>query len=237
MHGPEGALSSPMKVVTYLRVSTQRQGLDGLGIEAQRRAVEVFLNGNGWEHVAEYVEVESGRTKERHELQRALKACRVHRATLVVSRLDRLSRNASFLLSLRDAGVDVRFADMPSADRLVVGILAMVAEWEAAQISARTKAALAAAKARGTILGRPENLRNAEAGQKASAELRTARANRWAEDLRDTVEELRAQGANTLQALADALTAQGLATPRGSTVWSSAQAQRLLQRLDKRGVS
>jgi DNA invertase Pin-like site-specific DNA recombinase len=219
------------RVVTYLRVSTQRQGMDGLGIEAQRKAVEEFLNGNGWELVAEFVEVESGRRNDRPELQKALRTCRIHKATLVVSRLDRLSRNAAFLLSLKEAGVDVRFADLPTADRLVVGIMAMLAEWEAEQISKRTKSALAAAKARGTPLGNPANLRNAEAGQKASAELRTARADRWAEDLRETVEELRAGGASSLQDYAAGLMALGMPTPRGSEVWTRAQVNRLLKRL------
>jgi DNA invertase Pin-like site-specific DNA recombinase len=221
----------PQRVVTYLRVSTQRQGLDGLGIEAQRRAVEQFLNGNDSELVGEYVEVESGRRSDRPELGKALKASRIHRATLVVARLDRLSRNASFLLSLRDAGVDVKFADMPQADSFVVGIMAMVAQWEAEQISKRTKAALAAAKSRGTKLGRPENLRNHRAGQKASAELRAAKADRWAEDLRETVDELRAQGATTLQALANELTEAGVPTPRGAKTWTKVQVSRLLKRL------
>jgi DNA invertase Pin-like site-specific DNA recombinase len=219
------------KVVTYLRVSTQRQGISGLGIEAQRKSVIDFLNGEGWEHVGEYVEVESGRNNERPELQRALRAARIHRATLVVARLDRLSRNAAFLLSLRDSGVDVRFADMPVADALVVGVMALVAEWEREQISKRTKAALAAAKVRGTTLGKPENLANAGAGRQQSAAVRTAKADRWAQDLEEVVMDLQTKGATTLQELADGLTAGGWPTPRGSSVWSRAQVQRLLARL------
>src|SRR5690606_4573830 len=116
-----------------------------------------------------------------------------------------LSRNAAVLLSLRDSGVDVKFADMPQADSFVVGVMAVVAEWEAQQVSKRTKAALAAAKARGTALGKPENLSNREAGTKASAKVRQGRAQGWAEDLREVVEELRAQGATTLQQIADGL--------------------------------
>jgi DNA invertase Pin-like site-specific DNA recombinase len=221
-----------MKVVTYLRVSTQQQGIEGLGIEAQRKAVEDFLNGNGWELVGEFVEVESGRKKDRPELDKALKACRIHRATLVVSRLDRLARNAAFLLNLLDAGVDVKFADMPWADKFAIGIMAMVAEWEAEQVSKRTRAALAAAKARGVKLGRPENLRNRQKGTQESVRVRQEKAQAWAEDLEEAVRELQAQGASTLQELADGLTEGGWPTPRGGRVWSRAQVSRLLKRLE-----
>src|SRR6516225_5825746 len=143
------------KFVSYIRVSTKRQGKSGLGLEAQRKAVDDFLNGGNWSVISEHVEVESGKKSDRHrpELAKALQACRLYGAKLVIAKLDRLSRNAHFLLGLKEAGVDFVAADMPNANRLTVGIMAMVAEEEGKAISARTKAALAAAKKRGKKLG------------------------------------------------------------------------------------
>lgn len=220
------------KFVSYLRVSTARQGRSGLGLEAQRAAVNEFLNGGRWKLVAEHVEVESGRRNGRAELQRALAACRIHGATLVVAKLDRLSRDAAFLLTLRDSGVDFVAADMPAANRLTVGILAMVAENEAEAISARTKAALAAAKRRGVKLGNPAHLtRQARLqGSAASIQVRAARASQRAADLAPTVAELRGEGAESLRELAAGLNARGLPTSRGGE-WSAAQVQRLLWRI------
>ena len=139
--------------VSYLRVSTAKQGQSGLGLEAQRKAVADFLNGGSWTLLAEYVEVESGANDERPKLAEALARCRLHDATLVIAKLDRLSRDAHFLLGLQKAGVRFVAADMPEANEMVVGIMAVVAQAERRMISARTKAALQAAKARGVRLG------------------------------------------------------------------------------------
>src|SRR5918993_946126 len=146
--------------VSYLRVSTDRQGRSGLGLEAQRKTVEDFLNGGRWDLIAEFVEVESGKRDDRPKLREAMAFCRLHNATLVIAKLDRLSRDAHFLLGLQKAGVRFVAADMPEANEMVVGILAVVAQAERKMISERTKAALAAAKARGKRLGTPGNLRN-----------------------------------------------------------------------------
>ena len=144
------------KFVSYLRVSTKRQGESGLGLEAQRRAVEDFLNGGNWQLVKEHVEVESGKhDHNRPALHAALEACKVYGATLVIAKLDRLSRDAHFLLGLQKAGVKFVAADMPEANEMVVGIMALVAQAERRMISERTKAALQAAKARGVRLGNP----------------------------------------------------------------------------------
>src|SRR3954467_13708375 len=137
------------RFVSYLRVSTDRQGRSGLGLEAERKAVKDFLNGGRWDLIAEFVEVESGKRDARPKLAEALALCRLHNATLVIAKLDRLSRDAAFLLGLQKAGVRFVTADMPEANELVVGIMAIVAQAERKMISARTKAALAAAKARG----------------------------------------------------------------------------------------
>jgi DNA invertase Pin-like site-specific DNA recombinase len=137
------------RFVSYLRVSTAKQGHSGLGLEAQRIAVADYLNGGNWHLVTEVVEIESGKRSDRPKLAEALRLCRLHNATLVIAKLDRLSRDAHFLLGLEKAGVDFVAADMPSANRLTVGIMAMVADEERGMISKRTKDALAASKARG----------------------------------------------------------------------------------------
>ena len=221
------------RFVAYYRVSTARQGRSGLGLEGQRRAILDHLNGGRWKLVAEFVEVESGRKNGRPELAKALAACRLHGATLIVARLDRLSRNAAFLLALRDSNVECIAADMPDANRLVVGVMAMVAEWEAEAVSTRTKAALAAAKRRGVRLGNPAHLtRKARAkGTKASAQVRSRRASERARDLAPTLGELRAKGATSLRALAHGLNERGIPTPRGSA-WTAAAVQQVLSRLE-----
>ena len=132
------------KFISYLRVSTTKQEASGLGLEAQRKAVLDYLNGGSWELLAEYMETESGKKNDRPKLSKALDHCKITGATLVIAKLDRLSRNAHFLLGLQDAGVKFIAVDMPTANELTVGIMALVAQEERKAISARTKAALAA---------------------------------------------------------------------------------------------
>src|SRR3954452_3724842 len=141
------------RYVSYLRVSTDRQGRSGLGLEAQRAAVAAYLDGGNWSLLSEFVEVEHGDNNERPDLAKALHLAKITGATVVIAKLDRLSRDAHFLLGLEKAGVDFVAADLPNANRLTVGIMAMVAEEERRMISARTKAALSAARARGVVLG------------------------------------------------------------------------------------
>jgi DNA invertase Pin-like site-specific DNA recombinase len=220
------------KFVAYYRVSTMRQGRSGLGLDAQRQAVLDYLNGSRSKLIAEYVEIESGRQTDRAELRKALAASRLHGATLVVAKFDRLSRNAAFLLTLRDSSVDCVAVDMPDANRLTVGIMAMIAEHEADAISARTRAALGAAKRRGIKLGNPAHL-NQKARRKgtaASAKVRGAKAAERAADLAPIIAELREGGAASLRELAAGLDARGIATARGQK-WSAPQVQRLLARL------
>ena len=137
------------KFVAYYRVSTDRQGKSGLGLDAQREAVTSYLNGGSWQLVQELVEVESGKRADRPQLAAALAACRKHKAKLVIAKLDRLSRNLAFVATLMESGVEFVAVDNPHANRLTVHILAAVAEHERVMISERTKAALAAAKASG----------------------------------------------------------------------------------------
>ena len=143
--------------ISYLRVSTTRQGISGLGLEAQRAAVDAYLNGGDWKVIEEFGEIESGRNSERPALARALAAARLHRAPLIVANVSRLTRSVAFLSRLLEAGVDVRFCDLPKIEgptgRFMLEQMAAVAELEAGLISTRTKVALAAAKARGKKLG------------------------------------------------------------------------------------
>lgn len=225
------------KFVAYYRVSTQRQGRSGLGLEAQHNAVRDFLNGNGWEIVAAFTEVESGRDRARPELEKAIRATRLHGARLVVAKLDRLARDAAFLLSLRDSGVDFVAADMPEANRLTVGILAVVAEDEAQRISDRTRVALAAARALGVQLGTPENLtdQDREKGALVSGALRSARADQRALDLAPIMKEFRRQGCKSLREVARRLNEQGLPAARGGK-WTAMAVKRVQDRLEALAV-
>ena len=139
--------------VSYLRVSTQKQGQSGLGLEAQRKAVSDYLNYGDWNVIEELVEIESGKNNRRPKMMEAIDLCKASGATLLVAKIDRLARDAAFLLNLKDAGIEFIAADMPEANRLTIGIMALVAEQEREIISKRTKDALAAAKAKGVQLG------------------------------------------------------------------------------------
>jgi DNA invertase Pin-like site-specific DNA recombinase len=221
------------KFVSYLRVSTAQQGRSGLGLEAQRKAVADYLNGGHWKLVAEFVEVESGGKNDRRQLTAALAACRLHGARLVIAKLDRLSRNAAFLLSLRDAGVKFVAADMPDANEMTIGIMAVVAEAERKMISARTKAALAAAKARGQKLGNPGNLSNGKLGTERANAVKAEKADARATDLASIIREAKVNGATSLRAIADSLNDAGVPAARGGA-WSAVQVSRVLARLEAR---
>jgi DNA invertase Pin-like site-specific DNA recombinase len=220
------------KFVSYLRVSTARQGRSGLGLEAQRKAVEDFLNGGNWRLMKEFVEVESGKRADRPELAKAFQACRVFGAKLVIAKLDRLSRDAHFLLGLEKAGVDFVAADMPQANRLTVGIMAMVAEDERRRISERTKAALAAAKRRGVKLGGDRGARLTANQRAAGVAARQEKARVRAADLTPIVKELQAAGATSLRAIAAGLNERSVPTARGGD-WSPTQVMRLLEDIER----
>ena len=218
--------------VSYLRVSTARQGVSGLGLEAQREAVTQYLNGGRWALVREVVEVESGKRNDRPALKEALRLCRLHRAVLVVGKLDRLARNVHFISTLMEAKVDFVAVDFPQANRLTIHILAAVAEHEAEAISARTIAALAAAKARGVRLGGLRGGRGRMAavsasGRAASAVVRREAAAKRRADVLPVIEDIRAGGSGlSLRRIANELNARGITTPRGSK-WSATQVRRV----------
>ncbi len=217
------------KFVAYYRVSTAKQGASGLGLEAQQAAVRAYLNGGSWKMVAETVEVESGKKNDRPKLSEALALCRVHNATLIIAKLDRLARNVAFISNLMEAGVEFTAVDFPQANRLTIHILAAVAEHEASMISTRTKVALAAAKARGTRLGSPtkEIASRASEGAAASVVVRTAKATKRASDLLPIIRDVQAAGHNSLRKIAAVLNERGIPTARGGE-WSAVQVQRVI---------
>lgn len=222
-----------MKIVAYVRVSTAKQGRDGLGAAAQTAAIEAFAKAHHGQIVASFTEVESGRNNARPELAKAIKTARLTGARLVIAKLDRLSRNAAFLLNLQDAGVDFVCCDNPHATPLTIGVLALVAQTEAEAISARTRAALAAAKARGQRLGNPNGaaaLRRAGKGNGASCAARVAKADAHAADLSDVLLDVQAAGHTTLAAIAAELNRRGIRTARGGQ-WHASSVANVKARL------
>lgn len=211
-----------MNYVSYLRVSTHRQGASGLGVEAQRASVEAYLRQVGGTLVREFVEVESGSGKARPLLVQSISLCRSSRATLLIAKLDRLGRNVAFVSSLMESGVDFVAADAPYANKLMIHILAAFAEHERSLISERTKAALQAAKERGIRLG---------LNGKRLAHLRKAAAREHAETLRELLNDARNSGARTLQQIADEFNRAGALT-RGGKPWSTGTVHRLVGRLE-----
>jgi DNA invertase Pin-like site-specific DNA recombinase len=221
---------TPRKAVTYYRVSTAKQGKSGLGLEAQRRSVEEFIASDGWHLAGEFVEVESGKIDHRPQLEAALAQCELTGASLIVAKLDRLSRNVAFLATLQDSGTKFVAADMPEANELTIHIMAAVAQAERKAISRRTKEALAAAKARGVALGgRRANTEDLRKGPAASAAKRSRVAAERAKKVARQIEALRGQGHSSLRQLATALTEQGITAPRGGD-WSAAQVRSVLSR-------
>jgi DNA invertase Pin-like site-specific DNA recombinase len=227
-------MASNGSFIAYYRVSTSRQGKSGLGIEAQRVAVENYLNGGSWKIIGEFTEVESGRQSDRPELDKALAAARVRRVPLVVAKVDRLTRSVAFLSRLLEAGVDVRFADLPAIEgptgRFMLQQMAAVAELEAGMISSRTKAALAAAKARGKKLGGNRGVELSETARAAGRKRLVERANERATDLAPTIAELQAAGVTSLRGIAAALNERGIPAASGRGEWSAVQVSRALAR-------
>src|SRR5450759_3163789 len=218
--------SNAHRFVAYYRVSTDRQGKSGLGLEAQQKAVMDYLNGGAWELVAEFTEIESGKHSDRPELAKALEVCRRHKAKLVIAKLDRLSRNLAFLATLMEAGVEFVAVDNPHASKLTVHILAAVAQHEREMISERTKAALQAAKARGKRLGNPR-LSNAAARGTAAGK---AAADQFAANVLPVIREIQASGVTSRNAIAAKLNERRVKTARGGR-WSHVQVGMILARM------
>jgi DNA invertase Pin-like site-specific DNA recombinase len=226
------------KFISYLRVSTDKQGKSGLGIEAQREAVVRYLNGGRWKLAAEYVETESGRRADRPKLAAALAHSKAIGAKLVFAKLDRLTRNVDLLRSLVASGVDLVFCDLPSVPpgpmgRFLLTQMASGAELEVGLIGERTRNALAAAKARGVKLGNPNGARALKGKQVGNAEAVAklkATATQRAGDLRAIVDDIRHSGITSVRGIAEELQVRGIRAPRGDT-WHPTAVSRLLSRL------
>jgi DNA invertase Pin-like site-specific DNA recombinase len=213
------------RYVAYYRVSTVKQGKSGLGLEAQREAVTGYLNGGNWNLIAEFVEVESGKNDDRAQLRAALEQCRLTGATLIIAKIDRLSRNVAFISALMETSVDFVAVDMPTANRLTIHILAAVAEHEREMISARTKAALSAARARGMVLG---GFRGHVPDHRAGNAAAAARALEFGAQIMVLIAPMVAEGAS-LRKIAAYLTEQQIQTPRGGA-WTATGVKNVIDR-------
>ena len=242
---------SQRKFVAYYRVSTEKQGRSGLGLEAQQEAVRTYLRGGDWQLMAEVVEIESGKRNDRPCLAEALRLCRLQGAVLIIAKLDRLARNVAFISNLMESGVEFTAVDFPQANRLTVHILAAVAEHEREMIARRTKDALASkrafyarlteqekaelrARGKATQLGgnRGKVHLVARKGALASAVIRSTKAKRRAADVAPIVHELQAAGAS-LRKVAATLNDRHIPTARGSR-WTATQVMRVLDQAGSR---
>jgi len=219
------------RFVIYYRVSTDKQGRSGLGLEAQKATVMNYLNGGKYEIVDEYTEVESGGKDDRPELEKALRYCRLKGARLIVAKLDRLSRDLGFITTLQKAGVKFTVAEMPDATELTIHIYASMAQHERKLISQRTKDALAMAKAKGVLLGNPclrrgERIPGGGAPANANA-ARVSKADAFALEIAGIIQEL---GGRSLREIADGLNNAGYRTPRGME-WHATSVKRVMERV------
>ena len=220
------------KYVIYLRVSTTKQGITGLGIDAQRQTCHDYLDGGDWKVIKEFTEVESGakKDKDRPQLAEALELCAETKATLLVAKLDRLARNVAFVSALMESKVDFVAADMPHANKLTIHIIAAMAEYERDQISQRTKAALAAVKDKGKKLGN-KNIRAVGAMGRAA---RTVQADETAEAIYAVIERIRSFGITSMRKIAVELVERKVPTPSGKRKWHPQQVKLIIDRVERR---
>ena len=206
-------MTNTNKFVAYYRVSTNRQGKSGLGLAAQNETVANYCMDRG-KIIAEFTEIESGKNNDRVKLKRAIELAKQQQATLLIAKLDRLSRNAAFIMTLKDSGVSFVACDMPNANTLTIGIFASMAQWERERISQRIKEALRQAKKKGKKLGNPQNLTRMAAikgGQSRKTKAINEPKNKEAYRL---IKVLKEQG-NSYRIIAERLNSEGLRTVRG----------------------
>ena len=229
------SIQKPVRYVAYYRVSTQKQGVSGLGLEAQQTTVANYISQRGGELIEEFKEVESGRKTNRVQLRRAINRCKAAKATLIIAKLDRLSRNATFMFQLQDSALDIVACDCPEMDKFSVRMLAVFAEREADLISQRTKAALAEAKVRGRKLGGWRGHDVCAQATQLATQSRVAKADDYAEKIAGKLH--RAQRENlSLNAIARKMIAEGVRTPRGGINWTARTVKNLLDRIERIGA-
>ncbi len=219
------------KFVTYFRVSTQKQGRSGLGLDAQQHEVRRYLFQTGGLELASFTEVESGKTDDRPQLAAALRRCRQARATLLVAKIDRLSRDVAFLFSLRKSGVSFQALDISDANTLNLGVMIVMAQHERELIAKRTREALAARRAKGLPMGTPRDM---SGYQQQASELgcfaNRAKAQARAKEIAPAIEEARTAGRTSLRQIATFLNEQGIQTPRGKS-WTATAVRNALEQL------
>lgn len=216
-------------VIAYRRVSTEKQGRSGLGLDAQAASIDAYVRMTGASVLATFTDVESGKVDDRPQLLAAIAAAKAANARLVVATLDRLSRDLHFIAGLMKTGVDFVAADMPGASTFELHIRAAIAQEERRKISERTRHALAAAKARGTKLGGFRGAVPTDESREAAAHVRAGNADAFAAKVRPALDALQSSGITSLKGLAAALNAKGITTRRGGA-WSATQVARLLER-------
>jgi DNA invertase Pin-like site-specific DNA recombinase len=228
--------------VSYFRVSTARQGQSGLGLDAQRTAVDAFVATGDWAPVGEFIETESGKKNDRPQLAAALAQCKKDGATLIIAKLDRLSRNTRFLLGIIESGIEVLFCDLPhippgAMGKFVLTQMAAIAELEGQRISERTRDALAALKARGvTRAGRQIDRLGASTEQLnsiggAGRDKQIAAAQQFAANTKPIIDQITGAGITTLRGIAAALTARGVVTKSGASTWHPQQVKAVIDRM------
>lgn len=220
-----GTTTMATSYIAYYRVSTDKQGKSGLGLEAQQQSVSNYVQMVGGTLIKAYTEIESGKRNQRPELAVALKACKKQKATLIIAKLDRLARNVHFISGLMESNVDFIATDNPHANRLMIHLLAAFAEHEREQISQRTKDALAAAKRRGVTLGRN--------GREILAPENRRKADTFAANLKATIEAIKLEGHQTVRAIVAELNRRAIPTARPGARWQIANTHALLKRIEK----
>ena len=211
--------------IAYYRVSTDRQGKSGLGLEAQQQTVNDYLQRIKGNLLESYTEIESGKRTQRPELAKALKSCKKQKATLIIAKLDRLARNVHFISGLMESGVDFIATDNPHANKLMIHLLAAFAEHEREQISQRTKDALAAAKRRGVILGRN--------GAEILSKENRQKADLFASNLKSAIETIKMEGHKSVRAIAAELNRRAIPTAQPGARWHIANTHALLKRIEQ----
>ena len=218
-----------IKYIAYYRVSTAKQGQSGLGLEAQQASVSDYLSTANGELIAEFTEVHSGKDNHRPELDKALRKCRLTGATLLIAKLDRLSRNAAFLMNLQKSAINFVAVDMPEANNLTIGLMACLADYESEMISKRTKEALKAAKARGVKLGNPKLDEVRYTDTVAATKARVEKAKARNAEIREVINEIRGSTKTplSLRAIAKRLNVAGYTTARGKD-WKATSVMRVM---------